>query len=213
MSDPHAKAGEPVPQPYPFQDAPAWPKQIGKPLEPAHPPHACMGLNSCKGQDRFGAAGPPDGPSDRIGKPNACAGQGYCSTTSDHKCHVQNDCRNQGGCGLNGTPEEFEHPGINTCKSMGSCATPINAERFIVAGKFRGASVWQRARQVFHEKIWPQLREQNPDLPEELPAIGGDPQMAEVFQDGPAFLWISKNNTERHNAIACGSSDMSGGTP
>jgi len=213
MSSNKPKAGEPVPDPYPYKEAPTWPQQIGTPLAPAQPPHACMGLNSCKGQDRFGAAGPKDGPKDKIGKPNECAGQGYCATTSDHKCHVQNDCRNQGGCGLNGTAEEFDQPGINNCKSLGSCATPINAERFIVNGQYQGTSVWIRARQVFHEKIWPQLREQNPNLPEELPAIGGDPQMGEIFKDGPAFLWMSDNNTNRRSMVACGSSDMSGATP
>ncbi|WP_204102781.1 MULTISPECIES: hypothetical protein [Spirulina sp. CCY15215] len=213
MSDSQPKAGEPVPQPYPYQEAPTWPQQIGTPLASAHPPHACMGLNSCKGQDRFGAAGPTDGPEDKIGKPNECAGQGYCSTTTDHKCHVQNDCRNQGGCGLNGTAEEFEQPGINDCKSLGSCATPINSERFIVNGRYQGQSVWLRARQVFHEKVWPQLREENPDLPEELPPIGGGDRMGELFQAGPAFLWISDNNANRRSIVACGSSDMSGATP
>ena len=52
---------------------PAFPKAIG-PGPAGMPQHACMGLNSCKGSDRFGARRAPG-----LG-PNACAGQGYCAT-------------------------------------------------------------------------------------------------------------------------------------
>lgn len=208
MSNKENKAGEPVPSPYPYKGTPTWPSTIGKPLEPAYPPHSCMGLNSCKGQDRFGAEGPKDGP--RPGVPNDCAGQGYCSTTADHHCHVQNECKNQGGCGLYGTAEELDSPAYNNCKSLGSCATPINAERFSTNGPNQGKSVWRRARQVFHEKLWPELRNQNPKLPEELPQVGGDAYSEDIFKNGPAYLWVSHDNKERSNMTACGASGMSG---
>ncbi len=208
MSKKTLQPGDPVPEPYPYQQAPTWPSTIGAPLEPAKPLHACMGLNHCKGQDRYGAAGPTDGP--RPGVPNDCAGQGYCANTPDHTCHVQNSCKNQGGCGLYGTAEELDSPGYNECKSLGSCATPINAERFSTNGPNQGKSVWARARQVFHEKEWPALRAQNPDLPEELPRIGGDAYKEDIFKHGPAYLWVSDDNEERSNMTACGASGMSG---
>jgi len=186
---------------YPYRDAPKWPAQIGA-QPPGALPHACMGLNSCRGQDRFGAAGPSDGPTP--GQPNACAGQGYCSTAVDHTCHVQNQCRGQGGCGLYGTGEEQYRPGANECKSLGSCATPINAERFSTDGPNRGKSVWARARRVFEER-WPELRKALPDAPAELGAVP-----APFAESGPAYLWISNDNTDRGNMTACGSSGLSG---
>jgi hypothetical protein len=127
--------GQPIPVPNPYiVDPPIFPTKIG--AGPAGmPQHACMGLNSCKANDRFGLAGRPG-----VG-PNECAGQGYCATTSDHTCHVQNDCRNQGGCGLYGTAEEMSRPAENECRSQGSCATPINAERFSTNGPNQGKSV------------------------------------------------------------------------
>src|SRR3569833_1745397 len=96
------KPGETVPKPYPYPDVPAFP------INPAPSPwgmplHACMGLNSCAGSDRFGPGGPPGV------QPNACAGQCYCSTAVNHTCHVQNHCKGQGGCGLYGTGEELNH--------------------------------------------------------------------------------------------------------
>lgn len=194
--------GEPVPVPYPYAAAPAWPKTIG--TQPAGMPlHACMGLNSCRGSDRFGLAGPASGL--KAGIPNECAGQGYCSTAADHTCHVKNECRNQGGCGLYGTAEELDNPGMNECKSLGSCATPINAERFSANGPNQGKSVWARARQVF-ESNWPERREQVPNAPE---ALGPVPP---PFKDtvGPPYLWISNDNTERGNMTACGASGLSG---
>ncbi|MEO7827217.1 MAG: hypothetical protein ABIR60_08760, partial [Allosphingosinicella sp.] len=132
--------GEPVPSPYPYPvpEVPLFPTAVG-PQPEGLPAHACMGLNSCRGSDRYGTAGAPD-----LG-PNACAGQGYCSTTADHTCHVQNSCRNQGGCGLYGTAEEMDRPAENDCRSLGSCATPINAERFSTNGPNQGKSVWLRA--------------------------------------------------------------------
>ncbi len=188
-----------------FAAAPAFPATV-QAQAPGATIHACMGLNSCKGSDRFGRFGPNGD------DPNACAGQGFCSTANDHNCHVMNDCKDQGGCGLYGDEYELSHPGRNECRSLGSCATPINAERFITAGEYRGKSVWQRAREAFHEQVWPELRKQNPDLPEALPKVGGEAFVAkngDVFKDGPAYVWILDDG-ENSGIVACGSSGMSG---
>lgn len=196
--------GSPVPEPYPYKSSPPkFPSKIG-PQPPGMPLHACMGLNSCQGSDRFGTEGPPGG------SPNECAGQGYCSTTPDHSCHVQNECKNQGGCGLYGTAEELDQPGLNECKALGSCATPINAERFSTNGPNQGKSVWARAREVF-EKNWndkKNLRERVPSHYEPPKKLGPVP---EPFKDtGPPYLWISDDNEERDNMTACGASGLSG---
>jgi hypothetical protein len=67
-------------------------------------PHACRGLNACKGQ---GATGKND-----------CAGQGECATKAwYHSCAGQNDCKGQGGCGEDATQ--------NDCKTKGSCHIPL----------------------------------------------------------------------------------------
>ncbi|HYI38734.1 MAG TPA: hypothetical protein VE053_00275 [Allosphingosinicella sp.] len=208
--------GDPVPTPYPYTSAPAFPTSIGTGPR-GMPSHACMGLNSCKASDRFGVAGPlntpPNGPDQA---PNACAGQGYCSTATDHTCHVQNSCRDQGGCGLYGTDEELNRPGDNECRSQGSCATPINAERFSTNGCNQRKSVWLRARAVFEEK-WPAMRtellakqasgelDSNQPLPETL-----GPPPAAFAETGPTYLWISDDNEARGHMTACGSSGMSG---
>lgn len=187
-------------------------KYKGIPKFPATPPaaigadevrHACMGLNHCKGQGRT--------------RDNACAGQGYCSTAleynyadpssplvSDHTCHVKNACAGQGGCGLYGTAEEQNQPAGNGCATLGSCATPINAERFSTDGPNRGRSVWVRAREVFTEKTWPKLREQNPSLPKKPPEV----QPADLFKYGPAIEWVEDYSGE--GMTACGASGMSG---
>lgn len=191
----------------------------GTPRWPLHPPkdsdlpdgavrHACMGLNSCKDQGRT--------------LQNDCAGQGFCSTAlgynvsdpetplvSDHLCHVLNDCRNQGGCGLYGTEVELSEPGHNNCQSQGSCATPINAERFITDGDIRGEGVWVQARQVFTQKVWPELRSNNPNLPPTPPAVPGSNQDANLFQYGPTIGWIENDNGGA-GMTACGASGMSG---
>jgi len=109
-------------------------KDIAVPLEL----HACMGLNACKGHDRFGT--------------NDCAGSGYCATQV-HSCHTLNNCRGQGGCGLYGDTEEQCRPGANDCAWQGSCGTPIPAERFITQGPNKGRSVWQLARKLFEERM------------------------------------------------------------
>lgn len=207
--------GEPVPSPYPYANEPVFPKTIG-PQPSGIPLHACMGLNSCKGADRFGTKGHLD-PSTGEYVVNDCAGQGYCATASDHFCHVQNSCKNQGGCGLYGDQEELNNPGNNDCRSLGSCATPINAERFSTAGPNQGKSVWKRARAVFEETVWPATRaellakQSAGELPADLdlPETPG-PAPAAFNNNGPAYLWISEDNTERGNMTACGSSGTSG---
>lgn len=201
--------GDPVPSPYPYAAAPAFPTSIGTGPR-GLPAHACMGLNSCKASDRFGVAGPP------TQAPNACAGQGYCSSATDHTCHVQNSCRDQGGCGLYGTDEELNRPGDNQCRSQGSCATPINAERFSTNGPNQGKSVWLRARAVFEEK-WPAMRAEllarqasgELDSNQPLPETPGPPP-ALFAETGPSYLWISDDNKVRIHMTACGSSGMSG---
>ncbi|MDR6116606.1 MULTISPECIES: ferritin-like domain-containing protein [unclassified Sphingomonas] len=201
--------GVPVPSPYPYAGEPPFPKAIG--AQPAGLPlHACMGLNSCKGADRFGLEGAPHG------NVNQCAGQGYCATAVDHTCHVQNQCAGQGGCGLYGTGEEMNKPGANECRSLGSCATPINAERFSTNGPNQGKSVWLRARAVF-EANWQQTRaallEQQAQglvTPDQvIPTVPGPPPAA-FASTGPSYLWISADNVDRVNMTACGASGLSG---
>jgi len=191
----------------------------GIPQWPTHPPkddelpsgairHACMGLNSCENQGRTSS--------------NDCAGQGYCATAlaynpadpsspsvQDHTCHVLNDCRGQGGCGLYGTEEELAEPGLNQCQSQGSCATPINAERFITDGELRGQSVWLQARKVFEKKVWPTLRKGNPKLPVTPPEVPGNAKSPNLFQYGPTIGWIENENNGA-GMTSCGSSGMSG---
>ncbi len=154
--------------------------------------HACLGLNNCAGQDRYGKDGAPGF------EPNSCAGQGYCATTQMHSCHTNNNCANQGGCGLYGSEDELGRPGQNACRSMGSCATPINAERFITTGGLRGTSVWARARKVFKEAY----------------ENGGGTVKAQPdsFPHGPTAEWINDVPSGSCTTYAaCGSSGMSGG--
>jgi len=187
-------------------------------------PHACMGLNACKGLGRT--------------QDNECAGKGYCATTPDHTCHVLNQCKDQGGCGLYGTAEEFSRPADNGCKFQGSCATPINAERFSTTAPTkwererpddpiednRGKSVWHRARERF-EKRWPNMDKYSgykygpPEgsagkKPEDSPEHLG--KWPEEFPDGPTTKWLKHYNPVTHQSdcsdfTACGSSGMSGG--
>jgi hypothetical protein len=100
--------------------------------------HACMGLNACKGHDRFGS--------------NNCAGAGYCATET-HVCHTLNNCAGQGGCGLFGDGAEQCKPGANDCSWQGSCATPIQAERFSTLGANKDKSVWLLARELFEQRM------------------------------------------------------------
>jgi hypothetical protein len=67
-------------------------------------PHACRGLNACKGQGADGK--------------NDCAGQGDCASVAwHHSCSGQNDCKGQGGCG--------DNPTQNDCKGKGGCHVPL----------------------------------------------------------------------------------------
>src|SRR5687768_13132300 len=68
------------------------PSGTGSVVPPPVELHVCMGLNACKGHDRYGT--------------NDCAGMGFCATAEKHNCHTLNNCRNQGGCGLYGDGEE-----------------------------------------------------------------------------------------------------------
>lgn len=179
------------------------------PLFPVKPPplgtvdaHACMGLNSCQGQDRFGLSGHPD-PAGVLVQ-NECAGQGYCSTTADHTCRVLNACANQGGCGLYGSADEQNNPAGNACQSFGSCATPINAERFSTDGANEGKSVWLRAREVFLQKRWSAIAKAKGLDPSGLP----NPPCPELFKNGPTYAWVTNNPNA--GMTACGASGMSG---
>lgn len=189
-----------------YQGVPKFPKNPPATVAQGEVRHACMGLNSCQGQGRT--------------RDNACAGQGFCSTAleynysdpstpnaTDHTCHVNNNCAGQGGCGLYGTDEEQSFPGANDCATLGSCATPINAERFSTDGPNQGKSVWLRARQVFTEKTWPGLRAKNPNLPAQ-PPLPATPSKPDLFQYGPTIEWVEDYSDQ--GMTACGSSGMSG---
>src|SRR5437764_8080492 len=101
--------------------------------------HACMGLNSCKGQDAGGAA--------------PMAGMGSCATV-EHLCHGQNACRGQGACGYLGTASQQGAPGANACRGFGSCASPINRGRVSSAGVNKGKGVRRLARQLFEQRMY-----------------------------------------------------------
>lgn len=115
--------------------------------------HACMGLNSCAGQDRYGKDGAPGF------SPNSCAGQGYCATTQMHSCHTNNNCAGQGGCRLYGSESEVSQPGQNDCRSMGSCnprSTPNGSSlRAVYAapvfGRVRAECSQRRRKQQSHQ--------------------------------------------------------------
>lgn len=149
---------------------------IANPLEL----HACMGLNACKGHDRWGT--------------NSCAGTGQCATAATHSCHTNNNCRNQGGCGLYGSGEEqYQNPGNNDCAWQGSCAVPINAERFSTDGPNRGKSVWLRARALFEARMKKAQRQFGPS----------------PMPKGPTGQWLQ--DASGGSYTACGASGMSGG--
>lgn len=159
-------------------------------IVPVEVKHACMGLNECKGQGR-----------EIDGVSNNCAGQGLCYTSNNHTCHTLNNCKNQGGCGLYGTSEEQKMPGDNACKGHGSCATPINAERFATAQGVQRASVWQLARETFERRMTTQNKAFG-DAPSEAYQTVGELSVAV----GPSYEWIKENGC----VTACGSSGMSG---
>lgn len=128
--------GGPPPAPAPApQDGTA----AAAPCGPSVELHVCMGLNACKGHDRNGT--------------NNCAGTGYCATAQQHNCQTLNNCRGQGGCGLYGDDEAQANPGNNECAWQGSCAVPIQAERFRTQGPGKGKSVWLQARELFEQRM------------------------------------------------------------
>jgi hypothetical protein len=159
-------------------------------VTPVEVKHACMGLNACKDQGRH------DGSFS-----NDCAGQGYCSTAVNHSCHTLNDCKYQGGCGLYGSSTEQFSPGENACKGHGSCATPINAERFATADKVEGFSVWQMARRAFEDRMRKEGKGFGTPPAEAYQLIDGEAKMV-----GPSYEFLSENGC----VTACGSSGMSG---
>lgn len=77
--------------------------EAGKETAAVAGPHACRGLNECKGQGADGK--------------NACAGQGTCANVKPHSCGGMNDCKNLGGCG--------KEAGANSCKGQGGCEVPM----------------------------------------------------------------------------------------
>jgi hypothetical protein len=121
-------------------------------------PHACQGLNDCKGQ-----GAPIPGSTEPTGTQ---VGDGYCATAWFHTCGTDNQCKSQGGCGYTVTsdPNDFTKnwlPNENSCKAGGGCGAPIpekqafNTKSAPVApakfpppdaGPCAGASVWERAR-------------------------------------------------------------------
>lgn len=125
--------------------------------------HACMGLNACKGHDRFGT--------------NSCAGTGYCATAAVHHCRTLNNCRGQGGCGLYGTAEDDATPGANDCAWQGACAVPIQAERYSTQGENKGKSVWVLARRLFEERMKKARRN-----------VGPSP-----YECGPPEAWLAQS--------------------
>ena len=127
--------GGPAPAPAPAPQA----SPSAGPATPSVELHVCMGLNACKGHDRNGT--------------NNCAGTGYCATAEQHNCQTLNNCHGQGGCGLYGDIEQQENPGNNECAWQGSCAVPIQAERFRTLGPERGKSVWLQARKLFEQRM------------------------------------------------------------
>jgi hypothetical protein len=124
--------------------------------------HICAGLNACRGHDRYGT--------------NTCAGTGYCATAQAHTCHTLNNCRGQGGCGLYGDGAEQSKPGANDCCWQGSCAVPVQAERWSTQGENTGKSVWVLARKLFEDR----MKEANR-------SFGAPP-----FKCGPPQAWLTE---------------------
>jgi hypothetical protein len=150
--------------------------------------HACMGLNSCKNNDIFGD--------------NSCAGRGYCATAVPHVCKTMNECAGQGGCGLFGSVDEQCTPGENSCKYQGTCATPIQAERFSTDGPNAKMSVWVLARKRFEDRMQAENKEYG-----DAPCQYGPPQqwLDEVYaNDTPQVLCGSSGGVKTYDS--CGSS-------
>lgn len=141
----------------PAPTGPTAPASTAPPIEL----HVCAGLNACKGHDRTGS--------------NNCAGTGYCATAEVHHCQTLNNCRGQGGCGLYGDANQQLNPGNNECAWQGSCAVPIQAERYATFGPNQGTSVWLQARKLFEERMMKANR-----------VVGEAP-----FKYGPPQAWLT----------------------
>ena len=90
-------------------------------------PHACRGLNECKGQG--------------ADKKNACAGRATVPL-HDHDCATQNDCKHQGGCG------EMPAPGFNDCKTKGGCAVPMKGNMWDKARAYFEDQMKKEGKQI-----------------------------------------------------------------
>ena len=78
-------------------------------------PHACRGLNACKGQGRTARTTARD--------------KGDCATASwHHSCGSDHACKGQGGCG--------DNPTQNECKGKGGCHIPLMDSAWEKARKF-----------------------------------------------------------------------------
>ena len=81
-------------------------------------PHACAGMNDCKGQGGCKTA------DHACAGQNECKGQGGCATVESHSCAGLNECKGQGGCSSSGNG----CAGKNDCKGQGGCAVPVSKE-------------------------------------------------------------------------------------
>lgn len=150
--------------------------------------HVCMGLNCCKGHDRFGT--------------NDCAGTGDCATVR-HSCHTMNNCRSQGGCGLFGSAEEQNEPGVNDCAWRGSCASPIEAERIHLQGN--KVKIGDQEIEVFKFSVWKHARLLFENRMKKIGREIGQPR----FPDGPPSWWL---NEQVGGFDACGESGPRAGS-
>ncbi|HVZ38658.1 MAG TPA: ferritin-like domain-containing protein [Candidatus Kapabacteria bacterium] len=146
---------------------------------PGFPLNSCQGLNDCAGKGWGGIA--------------TEKGNGACATADLHTCGGNNDCKFQGGCGYLSTssgggcgasvnaedstllpPSEQWIPGLNDCKNLGGCETPISTGQVFdrsatptIAAQtgpewtpeaksaleaLEGTNVWNRARTLFAQK-------------------------------------------------------------
>ena len=155
---------------------------------------------------RTGSAPRPPG-----GKPNACAGQGYCSTAVDHTCHVQND---------------VPRPGRLRPLRHRRGDEQAGRQRVPIAGLLRDAD---QRRALQHQRPQPgqerldagarrcsrrtgpssatncSRKQAEGEIPanQPLPETLGPPPAA-FANTGPTYLWISDDNKERGNMTACG---------
>jgi len=133
--------------------------------DPTWPQNVCQGLNTCKGRG-WGGTGVVEGGGD-------CA----CNSADIHTCGGGNSCKTLGACGYLSTdptstsqpqallpPEQQWIPGLNQCKSLGGCQTPIAA-----------AQPPNATGQVFSSSSIPQIQSQSwsNDWKQKLEALAG----------------------------------------